>query len=165
VGFTEAYTSLQQIRPLKRFVPGTEDKPYKYEELATGYMKHHQHPTTKMYTTAWTTHQQQETLEITFLDTKTTLKLKATANLNKNLRHQGTTFSQQTFDHRAWPAIYLDQPHVKAERGIMKFIYRLKFDFENTYTLFMKPTASSELGNKYYAYHMQKPVTTSTSNK
>jgi hypothetical protein len=45
------------------------------------------------------------------------------------------------------PALFLDQPHILAESGIMKFIYRLYITFEIDYTLFLK---SYELQDKNY---------------
>jgi hypothetical protein len=36
-------------------------------------------------------------------------------------------------------AIYLDQPHVLSESGIMKFIYRLYIKYEIDYTLIIRP--------------------------
>jgi hypothetical protein len=45
------------------------------------------------------------------------------------------------------PAFFLDQPHILAESGIMKFIYRVFLTFEVDYTLYLR---SYELQDKNY---------------
>lgn len=63
------------------------------------------------------------------------------------------------------PALYLDYPHIKDETGTMKFIYRLKIDFEIDYTLFTNPTCKSDKSYMRNIYKLPQAVYNPTTKK
>lgn len=64
------------------------------------------------------------------------------------------------------PALFIDQPHVPDENGIVKFIYRLKIDIDVSYKMFLNPPYRHKSLGKYITelpeMEIKKEATTTT---
>jgi hypothetical protein len=129
------------------------DCPWKIEELATGHTK----------TITFTPHGPQHSnffepisLDITSPHAGKLIpgrqrsdKLAYDLQVNQDKFIQAFDFKYAYIEKKTTnrPALFLDQPHILAESGIMKFIYRVFLTFEVDYTLFLR---SYELQDKNY---------------
>lgn len=132
----------------------TADNPFIYEELATGHTKTFTiYPPSPGPNKIWTKHTINEAGQGYEVNTKIPGRSNTISNTNSQvltnqmMAPSNIYLTNYNTEPYGYPTVFLDQPHIKAETGIMKFIYRLKSTATIHYEAFFYPTNTN---NKIY---------------